>query len=92
MKKILIAGALLAVILAGVVSLFASPSPDGLERVATDHGMTSAQRPGAGSPLAGYSLPGMGPRAGTAAAGLLGVAVTAVAGFGLFYLIRGKRS
>lgn len=89
MKRILVVGGLLAVVLAAVVSLYASSQPDGLEKVAGDHGIAASERNSAtaSSPLAGYELGGDG-RLGGAAAGLVGVAVTAAAGFGLFYAIR----
>jgi PDGLE domain len=50
--------ALAALLLAGVVSSFASSSPDGLERVAQQHGMAADERQHAmgDSPLAGYGI------------------------------------
>lgn len=94
MKRLFIVGALLAVALAAVVSLFASSAPDGLERVARDHGIAAAEKQSAsaGSPLAGYTVRGVGERTGGAAAGVAGLAVTAAAGFGLFHLLKGRRS
>lgn len=94
MRRILITGALVAVVLAAVVSGFASSAPDGLERVAADHGIAAAEQPSvtAGSPLADYTLPGMGERTAAAGAGLVGLAVTAAIGFGLFYLLKGRRT
>ncbi len=94
MKRILIVGGLVAVVLAAVLSFYASAQPDGLNKVAADHGIAAQQRESATStsPLAGYSLTGLGnERTGGAAAGLIGLAVTAAAGFGLFYLIRARR-
>ena len=91
MKRLLVIGALVAVVLAAVVSIYASSQPDGLEKVAADHGIVAQERDSAaaGSPLAGYSVTGVSdPRLGGAAAGLVGVAVTAVAAFGLFYVVR----
>ncbi len=91
MKRLLIIGALMAVVLAAVVSFYASSQPDGLEKVAGDHGILAQERESATStsPLAGYSLSGVGDqRVSGAAAGLVGVAVTAAAGFGLFYAVR----
>src|SRR5699024_5758561 len=53
---VLVTGLLLALLLAGVVSFYASSSPDGLNRVADDHGFagTEQRHRSAGSPLAGY--------------------------------------
>ena len=41
MKRLLIGGALVAVVLAAVVSFYASSAPDGLNKVAEDHGIAS---------------------------------------------------
>ena len=95
MRRLLIIGGLVAVVLAAVASFYASSQPDGLNKVASDHGIASNERESAtaGSPLAGYSLTGVrNERLSNGAAGLAGVAVTAVAGFGLFHLIKGRRS
>ena len=95
MRRLLIVGGLLAVLLAGVVSLYASAQPDGLNRVAEDQGIAASQRDSvaAGSVFADYSVSGLGDgRAGGAVAGLAGVAVTAVLGFGFFHLVRVRRS
>lgn len=65
-----------AVALAVAVSPFASPSPDGLERVARDEGFLDAGRLHAlqdGAPVPGYAFPGVeSPRLATGAAGLAG--------------------
>lgn len=70
-------------VLAGGVSLFASSSPDGLERVAHDLGFkgTAQDSVVSSSPLANYGLSwlGEGPIA-SAVSGLLGI--LAVAGLG----------
>lgn len=94
MKRLLIVGGLLAVLLAAVVSFYASSAPDGLNKVATDHGITSQERDSAtaDSPLAGYTLSGADDRAGNAVAGLAGLAATAAIGFGVFYLLKGRRN
>ncbi|MFN8183131.1 MAG: PDGLE domain-containing protein [Candidatus Nanopelagicales bacterium] len=91
MRRLLILGGLVAVVLAAVVSIYASSQPDGLEKVAGDHGILEEQRDSAAarSPLAGYSITGVSDhRLGGAAAGLVGVAVTAAVGFGLFHVVR----
>jgi cobalt/nickel transport system permease protein len=93
MKRLLIAGGLLAVVLAAFVSFYASSQPDGLNKVAEDHGIAASEQDSAtaGSPLADYSLTGVSnDRLSTAAAGLTGLAVTAAVGFGLFYVIKGR--
>lgn len=95
MKRLFIGGALLAVLLAAVLSFYASSQPDGLNKVAEDHGIATTEQDSAaaGSPLAGYNLSGVSnERFGNAAAGLAGLAVTAAAGFGLFYVLKGRQS
>jgi hypothetical protein len=91
MKRILIIGGIVAVVLAAVVSFYASSQPDGLERVAGDYGILDSAEDSATatSPLADYGLSGVSnDRLSVAAAGLVGVAVTAAVGFGLFYAVR----
>lgn len=66
----------LALVVAGVVSQYASASPDGLTRVAADLGFASAERGSGGGPLAGYEVAGVD-RARTSGglAGVLGCLV-----------------
>lgn len=95
MKRLLIAGALLAVVLAAFVSFYASSQPDGLNKVANDQGIAANEQDSAtaGSPLAGYSLTAVSnERVSNAGAGLAGLAVTAAAGFGLFYVLKGRQN
>lgn len=49
----------LALVVAGVVSFYASASPDGLNRVAGDLGFASAEQAAGGGPLAGYEVAGL---------------------------------
>lgn len=91
----LLAGLLVSLLLAGLVSGFASSSPDGLEKVAQDKGFAqSAEDSGlADSPLAGYSVSGVDDeRLSTGLAGVIGVGVTFAFGLGLFALVRRGRS
>lgn len=90
MKRLLIAGGLLSVLLAAVLSFYASSQPDGLNKVANDHGISVNERDSvtSGSPLAGYG----GDRLSKATAGLIGLAATAVLGFGAFYLLKGREN
>jgi cobalt/nickel transport protein len=95
MRLFLIAGLLLAIGLALVVSPFASSSPDGLEKVATDKGFleTAKDHLFADSPLADYAVKGVGnERLSTGLSGLIGVLLTFGVGWGLFALVRGRRS
>lgn len=82
----LAAGLLVAFGLAGLVSGFASGSPDGLERVAEDEGFSATARDSdlAGSPLADYQVSGVeNERLSGGLAGLAGVSLT----FGLGLLV-----
>lgn len=91
---IVVVGMLLSLVLAAVVSLFASSQPDGLERVARDTGFagSAAKSATADSPLSDYGIEGVeNARASAAGAGLIGVAVTATAGFGLFALLKPRK-
>lgn len=90
-RALLVVGLLVALLVAGGVSLAASSSPDGLERVAGDHGFIDQERPHAASegPLAGYQARGVDDeRLSGAVAGVVGtVAVLGLAG-GLFLVLR----
>ena len=82
------AGLLVTLLVAGVLSGFASSDPDGLERVAIDQGFeeTAADHALGDLPLADYGVEGVeNERVGTGIAGIIGVAVTAVAAVGLLY-------
>jgi cobalt/nickel transport protein len=95
MRLFLIAGLLVAIGLALVVSPFASTSPDGLEKVAEDKGFleTAKDHLFADSPLADYAVKGVGnERLSTGLSGLIGVLLTFGVGWGLFALVRGRRS
>jgi len=80
-----------AAIIAGVISGFASGSPDGLNRVAEDKGFSSLEQShGAeGSPLAGYSTSGVdAERLSGGLAGVVGVALTFLVGGAIFLVVR----
>ncbi len=81
----------MALVLAGVVSFYASSSPDGLEKVAADHGLDANAQDSAlaGSPLADYGVSGMdNERLSVGVAGVIGVGATFVVAAGAFLLIR----
>ncbi len=93
---------LVALIIAGGISYFASPHPDGLDSVTLEgcrvvaaeqlEGECIAQNaqdsPTAGSPLADYSI--VGGEGTVGPAGIIGVLVTAVLAGGLFWLLRSR--
>jgi len=88
---IVAAGLAVALLLAGVVSYFASGAPDGLNKVAIERGFDGTEEPHdlAESPLSGYETRGVdsGFLAGSLA-GIAGVGVTFLVAGGLVYLVR----
>lgn len=91
--RFLLVGLVVALLLAGVASFYASSQPDGLERVAADHGLDAGTTPHhtAGSPLADYGVAGVhDERMSVGLAGVIGVGVTFVLGAGLVLLVRGR--
>ena len=82
-RRVLVAGGLVTLVVAGVVSLAASSSPDGLEFVSEALGFGEAGQASAtaGSPLADYGVAGI-PNAALAAglAGVIGVVLTLLVG------------
>ncbi|CAM5589364.1 hypothetical protein GCM10010329_47950 [Streptomyces spiroverticillatus] len=88
-------GLLAALALAGVVSLYASTSPDGLEKVAADQGIDKNVREHAtaDSPLADYSVRGISDSSLSGGlAGVIGVGVTVAVGSGVFWAVRKRRT
>jgi cobalt/nickel transport system permease protein len=83
-----------AVLLAFLVAPRANPNPDGLERVAIDHGLDSGvtEHASAGSPFADYGVEGVdNPTLGTGTSGVVGIAATFAIGTGAVYLLRRSR-
>ena len=94
-RAFLAAGLLVALLLAGFASHYASTHPDGLERVAEQTGFLEAadDSPTSDSPLADYRARGVeDDRMSGAIAGVTGVAVMAVVSGGLFWLLRRRGS
>ena len=106
-RLFVVVGLLVAFLLAGVVSSFASSSPDGLDRTALDGctvdasgeitgGTCMAQKEqehqfGDG-PLAGYGIRGIDNEyLATGLSGVLGVALTFALGGAVFWLVRRRR-
>jgi cobalt/nickel transport protein len=95
LRLFLLVGLLVTIGLALVVSGFASSSPDGLEKVATDENFLETARDHlfADGPLADYAVKGVGnERLSTGLSGLIGVLVTFGVGWALFALVRALRS
>jgi hypothetical protein len=91
---LVVVGLLLALTLAGVVSFYASDSPDGLHRVAQKQGFSNAEKGHgtADTPLAGYETQGVDDaRLSGGMAGVVGsIVVLAIAG-GIVLLLRRRR-
>lgn len=90
-RTFLIGVLLVTLALAGMMSGFASSSPDGLEKVAEEKGFidTARNHDLAGSPLAGYGVTGIGnARVSVGLAGVTGVGVTLALSSGLFLALR----
>ena len=80
-----------ALLLAGVVSYYASSSPDGLQKVAGEQGFsdTADDHAADDSPFAGYDAGFLDDgRASVGVAGVVGVLVVAGLGSGVTYLVR----
>lgn len=94
-RKFLLIGFLASLLLAGVMSYYASSSPDGLEKAAEDVGFLDEATDSAvaDSPLADYAVSGVdNERVSVAVAGVLGVIVMAVVAGGGFMLLTRKKS
>ncbi|WP_408898615.1 PDGLE domain-containing protein [Nocardioides sp. R1-1] len=90
-RRFLLAGLLVALLLAGVGSYYASSHPDGLEYVADKTGfLDTAEEPvDTGSPFADYGTKGVDDaRLSGGIAGVAGVGLTLLIGGGLFWVLR----
>jgi len=93
-RRFLLGGLLVALLLAGVGSYYASAHPDGLERVAEQTGfLDSATDHAAGDgPMADYTVRGVdSPRVAGGLAGVVGVLVTLLLAGGLAWAVRRRR-
>jgi len=93
-RAFLVAGLLIALLLAGVISFYASAAPDGLEKAAADKGMAAPAREHGltGSPFADYGTQGVeNGRLSGGLAGVAGVLVTLGAGGALFFTLGRRR-
>ncbi|PWI16145.1 cobalt ABC transporter permease [Streptomyces sp. Act143] len=94
-RKVWLAGLATSLVLAGGVSFYASASPDGLEKVAADQGIdkNTEKHAAADSPLADYGVKDVDDaRLSGGLAGVIGVGATIVAGSGVFWAVRRRRT
>lgn len=90
-KKGILFGLMAALFLALVLSPFASPWPDGLEKVAEDKGFLEKGEiePLFSSPIPNYAWPGLkSEKLATSVAGIVGTLIVFGMGYGLAALIR----
>lgn len=94
--RVVLAGLLVAALLmAGVVSFYASSDPDGLNRVAEDEGFasTESEHASADSPLSDYAVAGVeDERLSGGLAGVAGVVVVLLLTGGIAYAVRRRSS
>ncbi|RMB84544.1 energy-coupling factor ABC transporter permease [Streptomyces shenzhenensis] len=94
-RTLWITGLVTSLVLAGFVSFYASANPDGLEKVAHDHGIDrkTEDHASADSPLADYGVKDVSDaRLSGGLAGVIGVGVTVVAGSAIFWAVRRRRT
>ncbi|MFJ4472753.1 energy-coupling factor ABC transporter permease [Streptomyces sp. NPDC089424] len=94
-RTLLLSGLATSLVLAGVVSFYASASPDGLEKVAEDKGFAASaeEHHNADSPLADYGVRDVdNARVSGGLAGVIGVGVTVAAGSAIFWAVRWRRT
>lgn len=89
-RSLWIAGVVAALVVAGVLSWYASSSPDGLEHAAeqAEFAQSASDSATAGSPLADYLVDGEENRFSAGVAGVIGVAVTLALAGGLALVLR----
>lgn len=92
-KEILI-GLGLALFVGAILSPFASSWPDGLEKVAEEHGFIdkASEKPIAPALMPDYEMPGIEGSWSTSAAGCLGTLIVYFAGFGLAKILAKKKN
>ena len=94
-RTFLVVGLAVAMLLAGVVSYYASSHPDGLEHVAEQVGFadTAEKSATADGPLADYRVKGVeDDRAAGGLAGVIGAAAVLALSLGLVHLVRRRGS
>ncbi|WP_333741074.1 energy-coupling factor ABC transporter permease [Streptomyces sp. IBSBF 2806] len=94
-RTVWVTGLVASLVLAGFVSFYASADPDGLEKVAADHGIDrrTEKHVSSDSPLAGYGVKDVtDARLSGGLAGVIGVGTTVVAGSAVFWTVRRRRT
>lgn len=92
-NRFFLAGVTLSLVIAGLLSYYASSHPDGLEKVAEDKGFldTATGAVNSGSPLADYGISGVdNERLSVGLSGVVGVIITLIVSLLLFKLLAKK--
>ena len=92
-KRDVIISLVVAVFLAGIISMFASSHPDGLEKLAENLGFLEKGegQPLVKSPIPDYELPGLeNKKLATSIAGIAGTLVVFGLGYGLAAILKRK--
>ncbi len=93
-KWVALGALVVALLLAGIVSYYASASPDGLEHVATEQGFidTAKGHSSADSPMADYGTKGVdNPRLSVGIAGITGTLIVLLLAGGLTFVVRRRQ-
>lgn len=95
-RTFLVTGLIVALLIAGVASYYASAHPDGLEYVAEETGFIDSAHEDpttTGSPFEDYATRGVdNERLSGGLAGVVGVAITLLIGGGLFWVLRRREN
>jgi cobalt/nickel transport protein len=94
-RKDIIIGLIVALFLAGLISIFASSSPDGLEKVAENLGFLEKGEgtPVVKSPVPNYAMPGVkNEKIATSVGGILGTLFVFGFGYGLAFIIKRRKN
>jgi len=92
-RRDIIIGVIIALFLAGIISMFASSFPDGLEKVAENLGFLEKGEgePTIKSPIPDYAIPGIkNEKLATSIAGIAGTLLVFGLGYGLAAILKHK--
>lgn len=84
-------GLVICLIIGGVISLFASQSPDGLERVAEDEGFAEEAEESDFEVMPDYAVPGIESHISASLAGIIGVVAMFALVYGLGRMLRREK-
>lgn len=91
-RRLILGGLMIAILIAASSAFLASGSPDGLERVAEDHGFLNRAQDAPYQVLPDYTVPGLGDGPmSTIVAGVVGVVLVAGVALGAGSVLRRRR-